>query len=98
MKGQKKVSIGEKEVTLRFDLNALSAFCDELEVGLSELDAKLDVPSNIIFFIQCLAESGGSKVSKDEIGKLGFDELSNIFDLVKESAGKIQAPKKGAKD
>lgn len=96
MKGQTKVQIGEKEVSLRFDLNALDSFCEKADCGLSELDKALDTPKNIKLFVQCLAESGGSKVSTEEIGALGFSELNAVFELVKSSAGNLNAPQKGS--
>lgn len=96
MKGQKKVHIAGKEVSLRFDLNALEQFTEATQTGLADIDGALDKPKNIKMFIQCLAESGGSKISLDEIGSLDFTQLAEIFALVKESAGNLTAPEKGA--
>lgn len=95
-KGEKKVEIAGKEIKLRFDLNALDSFCETNDVGLDELDSALNKPSKIKSFIQCLAISGGSEISLDEIGSLALDELHNVFEIVKESTGNLKAPK-GAK-
>lgn len=93
MKGSKKVTIDGISYSFRFDLNALERFTEEAGVGLNGLDEALDKVPNIKLFIQALSASGGKEVPSESIGTMDFAQLSQVFDLVKESVGNLKAPK-----
>lgn len=91
MKGSKKVNIAGKSYSFRFDLNALERFTEEAGVGLNSMDEALDKVSNLKLFIQALSASGGEEVPKDDIGKMDFVQLNEVFELVRESMGNLKA-------
>jgi hypothetical protein len=94
MKGNKSININGVDYTFRFDLNALERFTEEAGVGLNSIDEALDKVANIKLFIQALSASGGQEVPKDAIGKMEFSQLSEVFDLVRESVGNLNRPQK----
>lgn len=91
MKGSKKVNISGKSYAFRFDLNALERFTEEAGVGLNSMDEALDKVANLKLFIQALSASGGEEVPVDEIGKMDFVQLNEVFELVRESMGNLKA-------
>ena len=97
MKGNKTVTINGVEYSFRFDLNALERFTEEAGVGLNGIDEALDKVSNIKLFIQALSASGGKEVSSDVIGTMDFSQMTETFELVRESVGNLNRPqtKKG---
>lgn len=97
MKGKKSISIDGVEYFFKFDLNALERFTEEAGCGLNSIDEALDKVANIKLFIQALSSSGGKEVPKEAIGTMDFVQLSEIFELVRESVGNLKSPqtKKG---
>jgi len=93
MKGTKKVTIDGKAYAFKFGLNALERFTEEAGVGLNGLDAALDKVVNIKLFIQALSASGGDEIPKEAIGTMDFAQLSQVFELVRESVGNLTGPK-----
>lgn len=93
MKGSKSLKIAGKEVVFKFDLNALESFTEQAGVDLNGIDEALNKVSNIKIFIKALSVSGGTELSDEEIGAMEFTVLNNVFELVRESVGNINAPK-----
>lgn len=92
MKGKKAIVIDGVEYSFRFDLNALERFTEEAGVGLNSIDEALDKVANIKLFIQALSASGGKEVPKESIGTMDFSQLSEVFELVRESVGNLNRP------
>lgn len=93
MAGTKKVTIDGKAYAFKFDLNALERFTEEAGVGLNGLDEALDKVANIKLFIQALSASGGDEVPKEAIGTMDFTQISQVFELVRDSVGNLKARK-----
>lgn len=91
MKGSKKVTIAGNSYSFRFDLNALERFTEEAGVGLNSMDEALDKVANLKLFIQALSASGGKEVPSEDIGKMDFVQLNEVFELVRESMGNLKA-------
>jgi len=91
MKGSKKVTISGNSYSFRFDLNALERFTEEAGVGLNSMDEALDKVANLKLFIQALSASGGKEVPSEDIGKMDFVQLNEVFELVRESMGNLKA-------
>jgi hypothetical protein len=93
MKGKKHIKIGRRNIVFKFDLNALEAFTEEAGVDLGEIDSALNKVSNIKIFIKALSVSGETPLTDDEIGKMDFSTLNEVFALVRESTGNLNTPK-----
>ena len=93
MKGTKTVQVDGKEITLRFDLGAIEDFCEDLDIGFSEWEKEVfDKPKSLRKFIYYMAKSGGSDIEADELRKMTVTELSDIAEIIGESAvGKAKA-------
>lgn len=89
MKGQKKIKIDGDEITLRLDLNAIINFCEEYDIDFSGWEQALNDPKKIRNFVYQLAKSGGSDVKEEDLGKLGFDQISEVVGMVSEAAGNV---------
>lgn len=86
----KKVNIGDKEVTLSLDLNAITSFCEKYNIDFTEWESALNHPGKIRHFLYCMAISGGTEVTEEEIGKMGLEEMTEVLDGIgeKETAKK----------
>jgi len=93
MKGKKSLKIAGKSVVFKFDLNALETFTEEAGTDLNGIDQALNKVSNIKIFIKALSASGGTELTDEEIGGMDFALLNDVFELVRESVGNINAPK-----
>lgn len=93
MKGTKKVTISGIDYSFRFDLNALERFTEEAGVGLNDMDEALNKVSNLKLFIQALSASGGKEIPTDVIGTMDFTQISQVFELVRDSVGNLKAQK-----
>ena len=80
----KKVTINGKEITLALDLNAITSFCDQYDIDFTQWESALNHPSKIRYFLYCMAISGESEVTEQEVGKMGLDEMTDILDGIGE--------------
>jgi len=91
MKGEKTLSLAGDKVKLRLDLNAIVDFCDAEDIEqLSEFNETLQNPRKLRSFVKYLAKSGDNEISDEKAGKLTFDQLNAVFEMVSESSGNVQ--------
>ncbi len=87
MKGKKTFAINGKDISFRFDLNALERYTEHYNISMDELEPSLNKIGNIKFLIQCLSISGGNELSLDEVGSMDISLLTELMQMVKGSAG-----------
>lgn len=85
----KKITIEGKDISLVLDLNAIIAFCDNYGIDFTQWESALNHPAKIRYFVWCMAVSGGSDATEQEIGKMDLSEMTSVLDGIGEKdAGK----------
>ena len=84
------MKIKGKDVDLEFNLDALELFCNKTGATLETLDTVLNDIKNVKIFIHCLIQD--EKIALEDVGKIPFKELKEIFNLIKAETGNLSAP------
>lgn len=85
MKGQRSITVNGKEVNLVFDWGAVEDFCEDEGVSLGEFETVVQSPKKMRTLIYHMAQSGGSKVKKDDLRKMSFSSMATVSELIAEA-------------
>lgn len=98
MKGQKKVEVAGKELTLVFNWAAVEDFCDEHDLTFTQFDKEVMKPKKLRSLIYYMAKEGGSDVELDDLRQMSFNDVQSVMSLIEESsAGEDVTEKKPKK-
>lgn len=91
-RGESKIVLGDKEYTLRFDLNALVELEDKMGVPLSEMGEMKITIRNVRSMLWAGVLHQEPEITEQEIGKfVDMDNMEEVQTAISEAFGQVKA-------